>query len=307
MSTEKAFRDTRLLEALEYIDKRYIAEVFDDMKVPSMPEEYVPGKRSPFKYWRQFVAAAAVLLLLSMASPITNFVVETVRSIAAGWGSETTLEESSNVLENEDTVSLNDTTENSDFVLPETNNTIVETENIETEPVLDYLKFSAELEEIDEETMLKVKTAWSQFWYEAYYTSNYPSYIKKGYSEEDAKAMAIKDATEISESEFNHFFDSVYFYFYGYLGTINDNIVLASYSNRTKPLNGLTIGGVEFGTQARFYIYSNEKIIKLEEAYENELVSYEDLLLIKSRNEQYRDVAFEYYANQFKEAQQGKG
>lgn len=301
------FKDTRILEAFDYIDPKYIAEVAESLKLRSVrttTEAPEMTWRTPLKHWKQFVALASCLLLLSAAFPVANYAVRVITSIVAGGAEGTSQLTEVTDLPNMTTELIHEIT-SSDVI--ETSAINTDFESTQSEPTLDYLRYTSELEAIDEETMLKVKSVWAQLQYDVYYPTYFSSYVRLGYNDEDAKAMAIKDATETYEKAFNHFFDSVNFFFYGYLGTINDFVILASYSNTTKPLNGLTIGGVDFGTQARFYIYTNELIISLEEAYENNLVSYEELLLIKARNEQYIDVKAEYYANQFREAQQGKG
>lgn len=294
------FKDLRLIEAFDYIDPKYIAEVGESLKLRSVaePQSTTYTKPSPFKYWKQYVAIVACALLLSMAFPVFGYIAEVINTIASGWGDVT-----SQISENTNLPEV--TTE---FIKEVTSSDInTEHETVETEPAPDYLRYFPELEDIDEETMLKIKSAWAQLQYDIYYPQYYSNGLREGYSEEEAKEIAIKKATQLYETAFNDFFDSINFFFYGYLGTLNDYIVLASYSNWTKPITGLTIGGVDFGTQAIFYIYVDENLIRLEEAYENDLVSYEELLLIKARNEQYRVVAIEYYANQFRDAQQGKG
>lgn len=90
-----AFKDSRLLEALDYIDRDLIAEVIDDIKAPDMSNKYIPGKVFTFKNWRQFVSAALVLILLSFAFPTINIVTEIFRSgFTSGWESTTNVESS---------------------------------------------------------------------------------------------------------------------------------------------------------------------------------------------------------------------
>ena len=115
----------------------------------------------------------------------------------------------------------------------------------------------------------------------------YQNYLYSGYSDNEAETLAEKDANQAAENAFPQFFNSSYFYYYGYLGTINDCVVLASYSGAGQPINGLTIGGVDFGFKARLYVYTDGKIISLEEAYDEKMISREELLVIKNRNERY--------------------
>ena len=57
----------------------------------------------------------------------------------------------------------------------------------------------------------------------------------------------------------------------------------------------MVIGGVDFGFKARFFIYTDGKIISLEEAYDEKIISGDELLIIKNRNEQYIESAYDYY------------
>ena len=88
MNAEMRFKDKRLLEALEYIDEKYIDDVFDFLKDPV----YSKGgqmKISPFKHWRHYLAAAACLLVLALAMPLFTHLPEIINSFAAGWGEGT--------------------------------------------------------------------------------------------------------------------------------------------------------------------------------------------------------------------------
>lgn len=88
MSTELGFKDRRFLQSLEYIDDEYLEDVFNVLKEPDMAAtEY--KKPSPFKYWKQYLAAAACILLLSLAMPVFVYVADVIGSIAAGTGSAT--------------------------------------------------------------------------------------------------------------------------------------------------------------------------------------------------------------------------
>ena len=95
MSKESTITDRRLLAALDYIDQKYIDDVFSILKEPEVAGE--PEKmtwRTPFKHWRQFVALAACILLLSIASPLVSYIAEVIRDFNAGAGSGTTETES---------------------------------------------------------------------------------------------------------------------------------------------------------------------------------------------------------------------
>ena len=91
MSKENAITDRRLLAALDYIDQKYIDDVFNIIKEPEAAGE--PEKmtwRTPFKHWKQLAALAACILLLSVASPLVSYIAEVIRDFNAGAGSGTT-------------------------------------------------------------------------------------------------------------------------------------------------------------------------------------------------------------------------
>lgn len=88
MNAEIRFKDKRILEALEYIDEKYIDDVFDVLKEPDMTQN-VRVKLSPFRHWKQYLALAACLILLAFATPIFGYVAEFIGSFAAGIGDHT--------------------------------------------------------------------------------------------------------------------------------------------------------------------------------------------------------------------------
>ncbi len=96
MNAEIRFKDKRILEALEYIDEKYIDDVFDVLKEPDMTQN-VRVKLSPFRHWKQYLALAACLILLAFATPIFGYVAEFIGSFAAGIGDHT-----SGITENSD-------------------------------------------------------------------------------------------------------------------------------------------------------------------------------------------------------------
>ena len=88
MKTEIIFTDKRLLEALEFIDEKYIDDVFNIIKEPVLSNGGYP-KTSPFRQWRQYLALAACLILLAFATPIFGYVAEYIGSFAAGTSGDT--------------------------------------------------------------------------------------------------------------------------------------------------------------------------------------------------------------------------
>lgn len=78
---KNGFKDTRLLEALDYIDTDLIGEVAVKLKFEEnapLAEEPVMTWRTPFKHWKRMLATAACLLLLSCTIPIINYVLPRV-------------------------------------------------------------------------------------------------------------------------------------------------------------------------------------------------------------------------------------
>lgn len=82
------FRDTRLYEALDYLDEAYIAEVVENLKVPPAPG-IPPRRRGQFRY---IAALAACLFLLSAAIPVIDYVLRNYTDIGGLFVSETTAE-----------------------------------------------------------------------------------------------------------------------------------------------------------------------------------------------------------------------
>lgn len=92
------FKDLRLIEAFDYIDPKYIAEVGESLKLRSVaePQSATYTKPSPFKYWKQYAALVACVLLLSMAFPVFGYVIEVINSFAAAGTTEGTNDETTN-------------------------------------------------------------------------------------------------------------------------------------------------------------------------------------------------------------------
>ena len=162
---EKALNNLKLLDALEYIDDEYIASAAR-FRMNYEPTPATPPKmtwRTPLKHWRQFVALAACILLLSIASPLVSYIAEVISNFNAGAGSGTTEE-------------LN-TTEYTDPVETEQSFT---TESIETEQPIDTTaehtripyQYVVSREEFDEMTQ-----AWKIF------RNNERAYIEKKYED----------------------------------------------------------------------------------------------------------------------------
>ena len=85
MKNDSVFTDRRLLQAIDLIDPKFVAEVFDDLKVPDTSKGYVSDKRGLHRAYRQFIALAACLILLSR-SRITCLLIMTSRQAVGEAG-----------------------------------------------------------------------------------------------------------------------------------------------------------------------------------------------------------------------------
>ncbi|MBQ3227203.1 MAG: hypothetical protein IJB43_01335 [Clostridia bacterium] len=175
------------------------------------------------------------------------------------------------------------------------------TKQVESAKKLDYLKFIPELEKINDDTMLEVKSAWAEFKREDSYTSHLQIYLYHGYTENEAKAFAEKDANQTAENAYPQLFNGSYFYYYGYLGTFEESVVIASYSFQQLKL---IVGEVDFGFDTRIFVYDNGDIISLQEAYDKKIITDDELVILKNRNEKYIESKLDYYIKQFEQATQ---
>ena len=89
MNNNVTFTDKRLLEALDYIDESFIAEVTEDYKVYPTADEYIGDKKPHSKILRslKYVAAvAACALLMSTLIPVVQYVSGNLSSfLPSGW------------------------------------------------------------------------------------------------------------------------------------------------------------------------------------------------------------------------------
>jgi len=90
MSTDRTINNRRLLEAIEYLDSKYIDEMFDDIKAPPREDGTLSTRRTPFKYWKQFTALAACMVLLAFSAPIFSYFSKVIGNWGAAAGVGTT-------------------------------------------------------------------------------------------------------------------------------------------------------------------------------------------------------------------------
>lgn len=159
MELENKLRKRIMLEALDYIDDDIISSTVkkinpDDCRT----DDPVITWRTPLKHWKRYIALVASLLLLSMASPLFNYVAVVISNLNAGAGSESTESISSEFTETDSPF----TTESI-----ETEEPVVTTEPAYTEPVFQYVITREEYDEITE--------AWKKF------LNNDKAYLTKTY------------------------------------------------------------------------------------------------------------------------------
>ena len=103
-------RDTRILEAFEYIDPKYINEVGAGLKLRSVYTTEENTKTTFRTHLKQLATLAACVLLLVFAMPLFGYVAKVIGSFAAGTAGTDTqipntsvIEESESVTEREET------------------------------------------------------------------------------------------------------------------------------------------------------------------------------------------------------------
>ena len=145
MKNDAVFTDRRLLQAIDLIDPKFIAEVFDDLKVPeNSVAEYT--KPSPFKHWKQYLTAAACILLLSLMIPVCGYVSEVIGSLAASTGANTSdltesfesVEETLNGIESTEEQNVTEPTPN----FPYSNVKIIADNNTSINPVSVHIGYT---------------------------------------------------------------------------------------------------------------------------------------------------------------------
>ena len=265
MSNEKVITDRRLLAALDYIDQKYIDDVFSIIKEPEAAGE--PENmtwRTPFKHWRQFAALAACILLLSLASPLVSYIAEVIRDFNAGAGSGTT-EELSDAITDENGV-------------PYT-----------------YPMFVDDLEPLTAEEMLEIDAMWVQREYSYEYNYEYNRHLLNGRDESYAIEKATIQAKNCSEKARHRFFNEVYFERYRYYGKFGDCLVLVLVGN-LDVYTEYSIAGytLSFSSSATVFVIKNDTIYDLREAYDFGFLEDSDIATLANRNIEYDKFIVEW-------------
>ena len=96
-----ALKDTRLLEALEFIDDSYVADVFACIKVPDVTAAPAGGKGKILRSLKYVAAVAACALLMSTLIPVVQYVTGNLSSfLPSGWLGEVTTEDTNQYRQN---------------------------------------------------------------------------------------------------------------------------------------------------------------------------------------------------------------
>ena len=247
------FKDSRLIEAFDYIDPKYVAEVGESLKLRSVyAKEYV--KPTFGKQVKQIALLVGCLLLLSCAFPAFNYVLEVVSSMAAGWGSEATEEN----------------TDKNDILY--------------TYPI-----FVDDLEYLSVEEMIKINDAYKEYLYDRVYRLSYNAYIYDGsISEEEADKKAREDAENESSRYDHRFFNERWIKRYKYYGVFGECVVLVQEGNLTQYAE-IVIDEFTFAyaNNATMFAYRNGKIYELSNAYEMGLLTSEDIARVYDRYKAY--------------------
>ncbi len=91
MRTEREIRNRRLLEALDYIDGKYIDEALGAIYPPPRGQNYARDPRTNFRIFKQFAILAACLAFISLVIPSTTYILQRSGIIGpAGIVGETT-------------------------------------------------------------------------------------------------------------------------------------------------------------------------------------------------------------------------
>ncbi len=250
MSKERVITDRRLLAALDYIDQKYIDDVFSIIKEPSADTaEPVRTWRTPFKHWKQIVALAACLILLSAASPLANFISQAVSNFRAGAGSGTT--ESSEILNTES----------------------IETTNLIEETSPFFWMYTPELESLTQEQVDECNQAWRLKVCGTLedYIASYPEGKEQKAEKDYYETMFI--STEKSRP---------------YLGTFNGAIVSAGILDSMEETIIKVAGYViSFPTSAGISAYKDGEICSIKTAYEKGWLTDDNIRVISERVKKY--------------------
>ena len=265
MKDVAVFKDTRLLEALDYIDRDLIAEVIDDIKVPDA--DAVPGKskKAVWSTTKQFLMLAACIMLISAFIPMMSYVIEHYDiSLGGIFGHDTTSETNAD-------------------------NTEEHAENPS------YPIFTPDLEPISDEMIAELKEVWYQKIYNFEYAVSLKFYEDKKNTIDQEKA-SVQNAECIAND-----YTSILFstkkedHFQGrYYGTISDCVIFAINTYLKDQYNVITLGRTSIVNDYSIHIFAyKDGVIKtIETAYSDGWLNVADAEKIKERHDKFNAYGF---------------
>lgn len=260
------FKDTRLLEALEYIDRDLIAEVVNDIKAPDADE--IPGqnKKAVWRSVKHTLLFAACLVLLGAVIPVVTYVSQNLDIISGGiWGHSTS-----------------EATESQD--------------NTEQASNAHYPMFTPDLEPISDDTVAELKAVWYKMVYDAEYEAYSKLYADFQGSEEDKAKFSARAAESFatvyaellfSPNRKDHFRGRYY-------GTIGNCVIFAINTYLEDEYNFITLGKTTIQNDYSFYIFAyKDGVIKsIEAAYSDGWLNANDAEKIKERHNKFNDYGY---------------
>ncbi len=265
------FKDTRLLEALEYIDRDLIAEVVNDIKAPDADE--IPGqnKKAVWRSVKHTLLFAACLVLISAFLPIITYISQHTDFFPGSNPSGSNTD--SNIIEETAAAAL---------------------EGNET-----YPQFTPDLEPISDRTISLVKGALYKLIYnyeqealrtlmenDPNYEGNQNSILVAARSQADQLAHEISSYL-FSSNKKDHFIGRYY-------GTINDCVIFALCTHLKGENKTIVINGIPINNDNSFYLfaYRDSKVEELATAYDEGWLRDEDIKKIKERHDQFNAYAY---------------
>ncbi len=261
------FKDTRLLEALDYIDRDLIAEVINDIKAPDADE--IPGqnKKAVWRSVKHTLLFAACLVLLGAVIPVVTYVSKNLDIFSGGiWGHSTS-----------------EATESHDNYTEQKSNA-------------HYPMFTPDLEPISDDTVAELKAVWYKMVYDAEYEAYSKLYADFEGSEEDKVKFSAKAAETFATAYAELLFSpNKKDHFRGrYYGTIGDYVIFAINTYLEEEYNFITLGKTTILNDYSFYIfaYKDGVIKKVEDAYADGWLNATDAEKIKKRHNKFNAYGY---------------
>lgn len=262
------FKDTRLLEALDYIDRDLIAEVVNDIKAPDADE--IPGqnKKAVWRSVKHTLLFAACLVLLGAVIPVVTYVSQNLDIISGGiWGHSTS-----------------EATESQD-------------NNAEQESNAHYPMFTPDLEPISDDTVAELKAVW----YKMVYDAEYEAYSKFYELQSNLYKKQMESACILTAENHANEYASILFstkkedHFRGrYYGTISDCVIFAINTYLLNEYNIITLGQTSIVNDYSFHIFAyKDGVIKtVETAYSDGWLNATDAEKIKERHNKFNAYGY---------------